>query len=249
MAAGCDTPARAQARTAQSTWRGGRTLDASGGRAHFQQSAGIQFATADVPRTLTLAGTSRAHNTLAAAIGNSGSGATSLIKNGSGTWALTTANSYTGGTTIHGGTLKASNTTGSATGPGSVIVNTGGAFGGAGSVSGSVTLNTGGHIAPGEGVGTLTVGDLTLAPGSIFDFEFNATPPNDLVTVSIPNGLTINGGGFNLFTEGTTTRWSTPGTYNLLQFSGTLGGAGRRAFRSEPPERAELCFRQRQRFR
>ncbi|HEV7868143.1 MAG TPA: autotransporter-associated beta strand repeat-containing protein, partial [Chthoniobacteraceae bacterium] len=205
----------------------GATLDASGtGAITFINPAGIELVGLDAARTLTLTGISTADNVLSAALPNNGAGATSLIKNGPGTWALTSANTYSGGTTINGGTLKANNTAGSATGSGSVIVNNTGAIGGFGNVSGAVTLNDGGHIAPGDGVGTLTLGSLTLSMGSVLDFEFNGTPANDRVTLSTLNGLTINGGGFNLFTEGSTNKWTAPGTYNLVQFTGGVGGTG-----------------------
>ena len=43
---------------------------------------------------------------------------TTLEKSGLGTWSLTNANTYSGGTTVDGGTLLAENTKGSATGTG-----------------------------------------------------------------------------------------------------------------------------------
>lgn len=204
----------------------GATLAASGsGALKFTSATAVQFSEVDTPHTITITGTSTGDNTLAPVIGDNGAGVTSLVKNGPGTWALSGANIYTGITTINNGVLKVANTTGSATGTGAIVVNTGGAFGGTGLISGLVTVNTGGHIAPGNSVGTLTVGGLTLSTGSILDFEFNGTPLNDRVIISNASGLMINGGGFNLFAEGSTSRWTTPGTYNLLQYNGTLGGS------------------------
>jgi fibronectin-binding autotransporter adhesin len=206
---------------------GGATIDASGtGALVLSNSPGFVLSGTDLPRTLTLAGTSPGDNILAPTITNAGTGVTSLVKAGSGTWILPNANTYTGGTVINGGTLKAGNTSGSATGPGPVTVNANGALGGGGSVTGAVTINPGGKIIPGAGVGAMSVGNLTLMPGAILDFEFNSSPANDLISVTVPNGFTINGGGFNLFTQGTTNRWATPGTYQLVQYSGTLAGSG-----------------------
>jgi len=63
------------------------------------------------------------------------SGAGSLKKIGTGTFTLTAANTFSGGTTIDGGTLLANNTTGSTTGSGVVQVNSGGTLGDTGIVS------------------------------------------------------------------------------------------------------------------
>ena len=205
----------------------GAALEASGtGPGVFDNPAGIELAGADLARAVTLGGTNPGPNMLAAVIADGGAGATSLVKSGAGTWRLTGANTFSGGTTIHAGRLTASNVSGSATGSGPVIVNNSGALGGAGVISGPVTVNEGGRIVPGEGVGTITVAGLTLSTGSVLDYELNATPANDRIIVSMPDGLTINGGGFNLFAAGTLNKWTTPGTYELVQFTGAIGGTG-----------------------
>jgi hypothetical protein len=65
-----------------------------------------------------------------------------------------------------------------------------------------------------------------LASGSILDFEFNTTPANDFIKVTGTNGMTINGGSFNLLQDGTNSPFSAVGTYHLLDYVGTLQGAG-----------------------
>nr|MCU0782141.1 autotransporter-associated beta strand repeat-containing protein [Akkermansiaceae bacterium] len=92
----------------------GAILDASGtGAVNFTNPATPEYGTADRTRTLTLAGTSTANNTLSALLANNGTtGATSavsLIKAGTGTWSLSgsAANTYTGGTSVNGGILIA----------------------------------------------------------------------------------------------------------------------------------------------
>ncbi len=87
------------------------TLDASGsGAVNWTYTGTMGFFGSDtLPRTLTLTGTNTGDNTLAAIIGNVSSNPnakTSLVKSGSGTWVLSGANTYTGGTTISDGMLK-----------------------------------------------------------------------------------------------------------------------------------------------
>ena len=148
-----------------------------------------------------------------------GSGA--LLQAGTGILTLTGDNSYAGDTTVSSGTLRVSNATGSGTGSGIVTVASGATLGGIGTISGAVTSQNGGILAPGASVGALTVGSLTLNTTSTNNFEFNSNPTNDIITVTTASGLTVNGGVFNLYQEGGVTGWTTPGTYNLISFSGT----------------------------
>src|SRR5690606_10219584 len=93
---------------------------------------------------------------------------------GTGATMLTGANTYTGGTTVHAGILVVANTTGSATGTGTVRVKNGGTLAGNGFITGAVTVEDGGVLAPGTSPGTLTVGELILDSGSILEFELAA---------------------------------------------------------------------------
>ena len=160
-------------------------------------------------------------------------GTLSLIKVGSGIQTLTGASTYSGTTTINSGKLQVNNTTGSGTGSGAVSVNSSATLGGTGTLSGVVTVQTGGRIAPGlvtptSAVGMINTASLTLVGGSLLDFEFNGTPSNDKINVTISGGLTINGGAFNLVDEGTATPATlTTGTpYNLIQYTGAISGTG-----------------------
>lgn len=85
---------------------GGGQIDASGSSAVTFISTGTVGTTGTGPRTLTLSGTNAGDNTLAAVVPNQGANATSLAKNGSGTWVVSGNNSFTGAVTISVGTLK-----------------------------------------------------------------------------------------------------------------------------------------------
>ena len=176
--------------------------------------------------TLTVGGS--AITTYAGLLSNRAAGTLALTKSGSGALELTGANTYSGATSISGGLLKVNNLTGtSAIGTGSATVAAGATLGGSGFISGAVTVNSAGSLAPGNSVGTLTIGSLTMDAGSKLNYEFNTTPANDFINITAAAGLTINGGGFNLYNEGTTDPFSTIGTnYNLIGHSGAIGGSG-----------------------
>ncbi len=80
------------------------TLDASGSGA-LTLSGTASYATADAARTLTLTGTNTAQNTLSSVLANNGTAALSVTKAGVGNWVLTGSNTFTGTTTVNGGTL------------------------------------------------------------------------------------------------------------------------------------------------
>lgn len=149
----------------------------------------------------------------------------SLTKTGAGSLSLDGDNDYSGGTTVTAGTLLANATT-SSTGSGAVTVNSGATLGGDGVIAGAVTIESGATVAPGNSVGEVTTASLDLDAGSLATFEFNITPANDHIVVTSGGGLTIDGGAFELVQEGTSTPFTTPGTYNLIGYSGAIGGAG-----------------------
>ncbi len=156
-------------------------------------------------------------------------GAGSLAKTGAGMLTLSSSNAYTGGTTVSGGVLRVANTSGSATGPGAVIIN-GGTLAGAGAIGGATTINSSAALGSSFGAGsssTLTINsDLTLANNADLNFRLNqpgqagGAGGNDYVnstgTLSLGTGVDVD------ITPGAS---FAPGTYHLLSY-GTLSNPG-----------------------
>jgi autotransporter-associated beta strand protein len=167
--------------------------------------------------TLTVGGNG-ADATFSGSIAGSGA----VVKTGGGRWTLSGDHAYAGPATVEHGALVVD---GSLSPQSSVLVQGEGTLGGRGAVGGQVTVEAGGRITPGSSVGTLTVGRLTLEPGSVLDIEFGPAG-HDRIAVTGLDGLLIHGAGVNLFHEGATTPFAAPGTYPVLQFQGQLGGGG-----------------------
>jgi autotransporter-associated beta strand protein len=164
-------------------------------------------ATGTVNKTLTLNGSTSGRGEIAGAIFNPAGQSTRLIKSGSGTWTLSGTNTYTGTTTVSGGTLVVGVAGVGSLGDTAVAVKSGatlkgsGVIGTPGASAASVTIESGGVLAPGNSPGLLTVNeDLTLASGSIFEWELAAnkdtndggTRGTDYDAVTVNGNLTIS---------------------------------------------------------
>ena len=122
-----------------------------------------------------------------------------FTKLGEGMLELSSANTYTGVTTLDAGGLVINNTTGSGTGTGALQVN-GGILAGSGIIAGAVTVGTGSgagaFLTPGMGASTAT----TLTLQSAVTFKADATYTCRLNTKKtkadqlIANGVTIESG-------------------------------------------------------
>lgn len=109
---------------------------------------------------------------------------------------------------------------------GNVVVGTGAALGGHGTLAGDVRVASGAFLSPGNSIGTLSVdGDLRLDDGAILDFEFGAPNGADPFTafgqgdsVAVSGDLTLgrvtldvtDGGGFGA------------GLYRIFSYGGAL---------------------------
>lgn len=143
---------------------------------------------------LTLAGSNTGANTIAGAISDGTTRATQVNKGGAGTWRLTGANTYTGGTFVTAGSLVVGvGGTGSVAG---AVTVSAGTLSGSGSAGGNVTVGDGlggsdAFIAAGNSVGTFTVGgSLSMLSDATFVFELNST--NGSADKIVANGVTLD---------------------------------------------------------
>jgi autotransporter-associated beta strand protein len=168
-------------------------LTTLGGNVFLSNSAGTG-------RTLTINGTGNTTITGVVANFNGAGTAGGLTKSGSGTLTLTNTNTYTGATTVSGGTLLVNGSTSASSAV--TVSGSGTTLGGTGTVGGTVGLSGASMINPGPSgtngtaasVGTLTTGALTLSTGAnIFHVDAYGTSTSnwDLLVV---NGAVALGG-------------------------------------------------------
>lgn len=117
------------------------------------------------------------------AVSDQATGAT-LTKTGAGTLAIVAAATYTGATTVNGGTLAVNGSIAGAT-----TINNTATLAGTGTLAG-VTVQNGGTVAPGNSVGTLTTGPIAFQNGSALTLEFTALTADQL---KVNGGATLTG--------------------------------------------------------
>lgn len=117
------------------------------------------------------------------------SGTGAFTKSGDGALNLTGNNTYTGTTTVAAGALFVNNSIASSS---LTTVQDGALLGGNG-VLGNLRVASGGTLAPGNSIGTLTVkGDVTLDAGSVFEVEVDTDGNSDKLVAS--GSVAIDGG-------------------------------------------------------
>jgi autotransporter-associated beta strand protein len=121
-------------------------------------------------------------------------------KAGNGTLVLGGVNEYTGATTVSAGTLLINGSTASGS---AVTVANGATLGGTGTINGAITVDSGGILSPGNSIGQLTVGSLSLNSGAnlVFGLTSNATAGTTYDQID-GTSLTLSGGTVNLTLNG-----------------------------------------------
>lgn len=213
----------------------GATIDASGsggGTLRFTNAGALSSGTGSAARSLVLTGSNGGENLLAGILSNNASPAVvSLVKNGTGRWILTGANTYTGATNLNGGILEINGSQGAATG--AIAIADGATLGGTGTTGATVVngINGGlgtdrisaGRVVSGDvvaSVGTLTfVTDVTFNHVTwLVDLVENVNGSADLV--SIGGALTLNNVTLDLARFGT---FTPSHTYTIAQYASRTG--------------------------
>ncbi len=162
-------------------------------------TAGGASATTSNNKALTLQGSNTNANQIATVIADgvangTNTAFTSVAKAQAGTWLLTSANTYSGATTISGGILQITGNDSAA--QGTVTVQTNGTLAGVGIIGGAVIVNQGGTLAPGAftstNTSTLTLNsNLTVYGNLYFELNKSLAQSNDVVSVA---GVLTNAG-------------------------------------------------------
>ncbi len=162
--------------------------------------------------TLTITGAQGGTDTFTGVLQDgTGGGSLALVKNGSSIEILSGANTYTGGTTVNGGTLEAS---GGGTLPGAMIVNTNGTFD-ISKISGSSFT-----IASLSGTGgTVALGSKNLIEGDSSSGTYAGVIADGGVNGGTGGTLTKNGGGTLTLTAASTYTGATAINNGTLVFA------------------------------
>ncbi len=168
-------------------------------------------------------------------------GGGSFIKQGLGTMVLKgnppTDFPLLGQITVSAGTLLVSNTSGSGTGGGAVVVNSGATLGGTGIIGPSdtagITADAGATVAPGASIGTLRLSGasttgavLTMASGAAFNFEVAGDGSGaDQIELwnYVAGDLALNSTAINLDVLGTPIAGQRTYTVTLFEFFSDAG--------------------------
>ncbi len=161
-----------------------------------------KYSTAGNTRLLKVEAAASGTTTFSGNLNNRPTTHLNVEKTGAGTVVFSRAagNAYTGTTLISQGTLLVNNSSGSGTGVGSVTVGNSATLGGSGILaptgSSSFLAESGSLLAPGSGIGTLTLnlgsttGSATFAAGASFLFDLSAPGTSDVFAFGgLTNGV------------------------------------------------------------
>jgi len=205
---------------------GSGTLTFTNSTFNSQANTGTGTDGASTARTLTLGGSNTGANTIQGVIADNTGTETpivNLFKQDAGTWVLSGNNTYTGLTTVSGGTLAVNGRV-----AGAMSVGSSGTLQGNGTISGATTVS--GNLKPGNSPGLLTFANsLTLDSTAVTTMEItgansSGTRGTTYDAVNVTNALTYGGTlalNFDiLFTQ--TGNY----TFNLFDFNSTSGSFG-----------------------
>ena len=170
-----------------------------------------------------------------------------LTQTTAGIVSLSAANTYSGPTNISGGTLQLAaggsinnspliNMANGATLDVSLEPSSSYTLASGQTLTGTGGFTVNGTLAAGPGatvlttssnlIRTLNAGGLTLNNGSLVNMDLTTSGSGDLINVTANNGLTINGGSIGLYQVNGIVPIVDQGTYTLMNYQGTLQGAG-----------------------
>lgn len=209
---------------------GNVTVTGSGTQTIGTFTSGLRLASRDVTFTVAdTTGDAASDLNVAAPL----KGTRGFVKDGAGTMTLSSANTYSGTTTVSAGALVVNNTSGSGTGSGGVSIAAGAMLKGSGSLGGTTTIS--GIHAPGNSVGLQSFGNgLVYTSSALLSIEMIGDDlglrGTDFDTINLSGGLlsidpaatlSLAASGMDYSSEA----WDTDRSFNLILVSGgTYGG-------------------------
>ena len=138
-----------------------------------------------------------------------------LIKFGDGILTLTATSTYTGDTSVQGGALRINGSL-----AGDVIVQNTGVLGGSGSVAGDLIVQADGRVAPGAGIGSLSIsGDASLTGSLAVEYDFATIDRLNVAGQLDITAATVDFSGLGALNPGNTVVFATYGSLNGTSFA------------------------------